>query len=262
MSMPPMGSLILPGLVSVTFRQFPVDEIVEIAARNSLHAIEWGADLHCPPGDIATARRVESLTAGAGLESCAYGSYYRAGESPAPDFAGVLETACILRAPLIRVWAGRAGSANATPDYRKNVEDDLRRISELAVSAGCRISLECHSRTLTDTSESALSLLRNIPSLFLHWQPPNGIAQPQALDFLAQVGARLSNLHVFAWESVGEELIRLPLAEHANRWKTYLECASEVSGRRYALLEFVRNDSVDQLTTDARTLSTWLQALR
>lgn len=261
MSTPSLDASILPGLVSVTFRQHSPAKIIELAARNGLRAIEWGADIHCPPGEVATARNIANSMAVAGMESCSYGSYYRAGEAGEMDFQKIIETASILQAPLIRVWAGREGSKSATVAYRAKVEEDLQRVSTVAASAGCRISLECHSRTLTDSAESTLKLLHLIPSLLLHWQPPNGIAQPQALDFLARLGPRLSNLHVFAWELVAEELIRLPLAEHAARWQTYLACASQVPGKRYALLEFVRDDSVEQFAADACTLAAWLKPL-
>ena len=67
------------GLVSVSFRSLPPEEIVRLAAGCGLGAIEWGGDVHVPPGDIANAARVGEMTRAAGLAVSSYGSYYRLG---------------------------------------------------------------------------------------------------------------------------------------------------------------------------------------
>jgi len=47
--------MLIPGLVSVTFRQLTVPEIGELATECGLQAVEWGGDVHVPPGDFAAA---------------------------------------------------------------------------------------------------------------------------------------------------------------------------------------------------------------
>ncbi len=42
------------GLVSVTFRQLSPEEIVRVAREAGLTVIEWGGDVHVPPGDSTT----------------------------------------------------------------------------------------------------------------------------------------------------------------------------------------------------------------
>lgn len=49
----------LIGLCSVTFRDKSIDEIVEIAIENGLNFIEWGADIHLPPGDFEKAKELK-----------------------------------------------------------------------------------------------------------------------------------------------------------------------------------------------------------
>ena len=39
-----------PGLVSVTFRALPADEVLRLMLRSGLGCIEWGGDVHVPPG--------------------------------------------------------------------------------------------------------------------------------------------------------------------------------------------------------------------
>src|SRR6185312_7605034 len=105
--------MISPGLVSITFRALTPAEVIALVRQAGLRGIEWGGDIHVPHGDAGRAREVRGLTQGAGLQVAAYGSYYKAGvsEDAGLAFGRVLETAVTLGAPVIRVWAGGAGSA-------------------------------------------------------------------------------------------------------------------------------------------------------
>src|SRR5215207_8574190 len=105
----------IPGLVSVTFRNLEPDRVVEVMRRAGLVTVEWGGDVHVPPGDLENARRVGKLTSNADLSVTAYGSYFRVGDDDRARFGEVLETALELGAPAIRIWAGRRGSAGADP---------------------------------------------------------------------------------------------------------------------------------------------------
>jgi hypothetical protein len=58
---------LIPGLVSITFRALPPADIIRLTAECGLQAIEWGADVHVPPGDLAGARRVGAETPGGRL---------------------------------------------------------------------------------------------------------------------------------------------------------------------------------------------------
>jgi hypothetical protein len=60
---------------------------------------------------------------------------------------------------------------------------------------------------------------------------------------------------VFHWTQCGDRQIRHPLEEGGEEWADYL-CAA--SGDRYALLEFVKGDSLDALRADSNSLRRWL----
>jgi len=255
--------MIAPGLVSVTFRSLSPREIVALAAEASIVGIEWGGDVHVPPGNVRLAREVAAMTAEAGREVSAYGSYYRAGASNARGaFDAVLETAVALAAPTIRVWAGARGSSQVAPREREGVVSDLRRVSDLAAAAGVSVSTEYHADTLTDTASSAVRLFDEVnnPNLFSFWQPPNGALMDDCLSGLRFVLPHLSNVHVFHWWPRPEN--RRPLSEGSSRWLPYLRAVSALAGRRFASLEFVENDSVACFSRDARTLLGWLDELR
>ena len=56
------------GLVSVSFRNLTADAIIDLAAGCGLQCIEWGGDVHVPPGNISLAQAVGDATRAKGLE--------------------------------------------------------------------------------------------------------------------------------------------------------------------------------------------------
>lgn len=241
---------VVPGLVSVTFRALSAAAVVELAAAHGMRAIEWGGDVHVPVGSGGVAREIAARCADAGIAVAAYGSYYRAGVTY--SFEPVLETAVSLGAPRIRVWAGDSGSATASFDV---VAADLRRVAELAASVGVEIAVEYHANTVTDTLSSALALFAEVPELRPYWQPPIGVSSADARTAVVALLPRLVTAHVFSWSPTGE---RLPLAAGAYLWQPILATLVAEPGDRYALLEFVRDDSPAAFAEDAATLHTWL----
>lgn len=238
-----------PGLVSVTFRQLSVPEVVKVAADAGLAAIEWGGDIHVP--DVAAAVRTRELASG--LAVAAYGSYYRAGAGDPSEFASAVEVARALGAPYVRVWAGRLGSAQAPDDYRAAVVDALKA----AAGQGVTVAVEYHPNTLTDTLESALRLFDEVgPGVVPYWQPWDCHAVDTAR---AQVRALLPyglpTVHVFSWDTDGS---RLPLAAGERMWRGVLEELAAAPGTYNALLEFVVDNDPAALATDAETLHSWL----
>jgi hypothetical protein len=89
------SEMIQTGLCSVTFRRLDPAAIVALTQQAGLGAIEWGGDIHVPPGDEKMARVVGRMTLDAGLRLPSYGSYYRVGQAP-ESFADVLASAVAL----------------------------------------------------------------------------------------------------------------------------------------------------------------------
>ena len=187
------------GLVSVTFRQLPADEVVEVAAKAGLAAIEWGGDVHVPLGNLVAAQRVKALSEVHGLEIAAYGSYLRAGSVDREEMRSAVATAEALGAPRIRVWAGNVGTAEAGVGDRMAVTRGLAELADVAATAGIEVALEFHRNTLTDEVDSTITLLLDVgaPNLKTYWQPPVDLDDAQCLratrgaDAVAQHGARL-----------------------------------------------------------------------
>lgn len=250
-----------PGLVSVTFKQKPFAEVIELARMAELNVIEWHGIDHVPHGDLETARRVGQSTRAAGLEVAVYGSYYVVGESEGLGlpFTTVLDTAEALGAPMIRVWAGDRSPDKAPSITPADVADEIRRIADQAAEKQIKIVFEFHPWTLTETGESSAALMETVDhaNVGLYWQPHPNMDGRQNLDQLKRVLPWLMGLHVFHWYPTDRE--RHPLAQGEAEWLQYLAVARECRREMNAMLEFVRNDSVAQFQQDAATLHQLLQ---
>lgn len=249
------------GLCSVTFRQLTVEEIIELCKASKIEAIEWGGDVHVPPGDLKRVEEVARQTKDANLLSTSYGSYYRLGEyeKNTHAFAEILATAKSLEVRSIRVWAGKYGSEAADDAYRQGVIDETREIATLAGQQGIIINLEYHGGTLTDTKESAARLLAEIdhPHVKAYWQPAVGETVENRLATIDALKPWLSDVHVFYWDITK----RLPLAEGKDAWSVYLKQLQSASQERILYLEFVQEDKVEQFIEDARTLQEWIKEI-
>ncbi len=259
------------GLVSITLRKHTPEEIIDLVNQAGADVIEWGGDVHVPPGDTALAERVGQQTRDAGLAVSCYGSYYRlglAGFDPGngaavyPEFPAVLDAAVALGAPMIRVWAGREASGQIEASARRRAEADALAIAEQAHAQGVGITYEYHTKTLTDEIDSACRLLAatDHPAVTTLWQPPNDQPEDYILRSLESVIPRLSNVHVFHWIFPGGQRERRPLAEGEARWRSYLEKLKPHGNRDY-LIEFVHNDEPAQYLADAACLKQWLAAV-
>ncbi|AWT60616.1 MAG: 3-dehydroshikimate dehydratase [Candidatus Moanabacter tarae] len=250
--------MLLSGLLSVTFRRLHPDKIIDLVQRASLSGIEWGGDIHIPHGDLKRAQETRRRTENAGLQIFAYGSYYRsvASEEEGLSFNTILETAIALGAPIIRIWAGRRGSAEVDRKYRTLIAENIRAIGNTTQAQNIQVVLEFHSNTLTDSADSALCLIREVahPNIKLSWQPPHAESTGIRLEGLKKILPYLLNLHVFHWKSGNGKLDRRPLNEGVDDWTTYLKVVNSPFRQCAAMLEFVRGDSPDQFLQDADTL--------
>lgn len=256
--------MIRSGLVSITFRSLTAEQIITLACRAGLEGVEWGGDVHVPHGDLKRASEVGQATREAGLDVASYGSYYRAGPSAAEgmNFRSVLETAEVLGAPVVRVWAGAIGSVETDDRRRANVVADLQRITALAEGSDIEIALEHHKNTLTDTADSALELLQAVDAgnLRLYWQPQLDANMASREESLSRFLPHLSNVHVYHWSNIGEVHQRLPLADGFEEWRRYVDIIHGTGRDHYAMMEFVRDDSPEQFHADAETLKELLQS--
>lgn len=241
------------GLCSITFRDLSVEEIIDLCVKNNIEAIEWGTDVHLVPNNIDEAKRIKKLMDDNKLITSSIGSYYRVGIENDYSFESILELAKILDATNIRVWAGRLGSELADEDYVRKVIGDSKRIAELAFKDGIGVSYEYHGKTLTDTPESALSLLKavNHPNMRLYWQPAVDLSVEQRIKDINKVKDYITNVHVFSWIGIERE----PLVNQKENWINYIKEINKDGSDRYYILEFVKDDSIEQFEADVKVLN-------
>ncbi|WP_114854108.1 sugar phosphate isomerase/epimerase [Brachybacterium sp. YJGR34] len=254
--------MIHPGLCSVTFRSLDVAEVVALASQAGLERIEWGGDVHVPPGDEDAARRARELTEGAGLAVASYGSYLRftgAEEEVLDEARAVIASARALGAPRIRVWAGRTPSARAEAEDRARIAGRIHAVAELAAAAGIGLGLEWHGGTLTDEIGSTEELLRAIdhPAVTTYWQPHQDQPGAEAVEDLQHVLDAVSTVHVFSWWPGGT---RLALGERSDLWSEAFAVLAADGRDHDVLLEFVPGDDPALLAREARTLRSLLPA--
>ena len=248
--------MILSGLASVAFRHLSPLEIIDFVVQSGLSAIEWGGDIHVPHGQIETAQQIREATVNAGLKVSSYGSYYRVGASCSEEssFSSVLDTAMALNAPVIRIWAGDAGSNQLDADSRNTIITETRRIATIAKSEGMDLAYEFHSGTLIDNAESARKVMQelNCGNVYLYWQPAIGMTELQNAQELSSLLPWVKNIHVFHW---WPEYERHLLAEGRDRWESYIDILKADSRQFHALIEFVKDDEVANLFKDAEILT-------
>lgn len=253
--------MIIPGLVSATFKTESPDYVLDALQKADLHAVEWSENWHIPAGDTYLAAELRERTLAQGAEVAAYGSYYRLGEnaSPEKDFLPTLQNAASLHAPLIRIWGGGTASAELDAETRKALAAEARTVSAMAAENGIKIALEWHKNTVTDTNESARDFLDEAAAenLYCLWQPTVALNMTErcaGLDMLERRG-RLLNLHVYYWL----EGKRRPFAEGLDEWRQYLAHVDPAK-TRYGLLEFVLNNTMEQFLADAADWKALLQS--
>lgn len=254
---------VLPGLCSITLRDRPWEQVVDVASEAGLVGIEWGGDVHVPHGDVGRAEAVAARSRAAGLRCPSYGSYLRAGELHAGQTEAVLDVAEALEATNVRVWCRWLSAADASTDDRRTIASDLSEVSEAAARRGLAVSVEHHRFTLTETVASTMALLAGIgaANLFTYWQPCDHLAVPDLVAEVEVLRDALSHLHVFRWRSFED---RLPLAEGDDLWPQVLASVSAPvaaprwTAERWAFLEYVRGDDPAQVVADAAVVRSWL----
>jgi len=240
----------------VTFRGLPAARVAALAAQAGLEAIEWGGDVHVPPGDGRRAAEVARITADAGVAVCSYGSYFRG--DPGEEIGPVLDSAVALGADRVRVWAGRIGSADAGADERVRLTAALARAAAEAADRGVVLALEYHGGTLADTPEATLRLLGDVahPMLRTYWQPTVGASDDEAVAEYGRLADRVSAVHVFSWWPATE---RHPLPFRDGLWRSFAAAAAGAAEPpRDALLEFVPDDDPARLPAEAAALRCYL----
>lgn len=241
------------GFASVSFRKKTPREIVELTSKAGLDAIEWASDAHVHEGDIKLAEEVADMTRSAGLEVSSYGSYFCLGANQ--DIVPFLESAAALGTNQMRIWATREPSCYIGFKKREKLVNEAIAISKKAAEYGITLSTECHSYSLNDNPASQILLLNEVneKNFCTYWQALTEIPQEQQLHSLKAVYAtgKLTNLHVY-W--IDENHERHLIEDGREAWAERLSIFKGDDTLRYAMIEFVCDNSEENMLKDAKVL--------
>ncbi|MCQ2792135.1 MAG: sugar phosphate isomerase/epimerase [Bacilli bacterium] len=243
------------GLCSVSFRKLSVDEIIILAKKANLDAIEWGADIHCPFTNLNLCKEIGEKTRANGLLTYSYGSYFRCKD--VNEFKKISEAAKALGASVIRVWAGEKWSNEFSKEEFTNMVNVLKECAEIAKVNNQIICFEYHHHTFNDYKESSLTLIKavNKDNVKTYWQTQYWDDKSSRednhknnIESLKLLKNYIVNFHVYNWVGYLE---RYPLDLIKREMKEYLSYANINS---VAYLEFFKDDSVEQFYQDAKAL--------
>jgi len=242
------------GLCSVSFRKLTVEEIIAAVKDAGLDGIEWGGDIHVPHGDVEKAGYVAKLMEEAGLETLSYGTYYYPGDHAVEDFQGVIDCALALGTKIIRVWAGSKTLSEVTDEYRAKVVSDTKAICDMAKPYGLTVAYEYHQYTLTETLESAVKAYAEVDkeNMLMYWQPSIFCSFEDNMEALKTMMSSCCSLHMFHWD---QDYKRYALEDGAEVVKAYLDLANTNPQINGVMLEFIKDDSIEQMKADAAVLN-------
>ena len=238
------------GLVSVTFRKVEAEEVVRLAKQAGLGLIEWGSDVHAPETDLQRVEYIRRITEESKLSVSSYGTYYKLGKGQ--DFKAYLYAAEILKAPIMRIWAGEKGSSVVTEKERADMVAEAKNICRMAAQKGIRVDFEYHPNTLTDNKESAALLMQEIQerNCGLYWQPDFKKTLEENLAAIRMVAPFIDIVHVFFWD---QDARRRHLAEGQTIWKKFMREMPKARNIAF-LLEFLPQDNGVYLPYEAGAL--------
>ena len=237
------------GLCSISFRKHSPEEILTAMRASGLAHVEWGSDVHAPYREAAALEALAALTAHYGITTSSYGTYFRLGETPLEELSCYISAARRLGTDHLRLWCGTKSGVDMDTAERAALLDECLRATELAERSGVTLSMECHKGTLTEHPEDALGLMEAVgsPRFRMYWQPFQWQSEEEQIAYACALAPYVTHLHVFHWRGTG----RYPLGDAVPAWRAYL---GAVGGERTLLLEFMPDDAIATLPTEAEAL--------
>ena len=237
------------GLASVSFRQHSPKEILEAVKAAGLSCVEWGSDVHAPCRDIERLYAIAELQKEYGIQCSSYGTYFRLGQTPLDELEDYIAAAKILGTDVLRLWCGTKSGEKYSNSEKQALVDQCKYAAQMAEKEGVTLCMECHKSTYTQHVSDALALIGEINSQHfkMYWQPFQWQSEEENLKYAEAIALYVHHIHVFQWK----EKERFSLRDGIEEWRRYL---SKFATPRTLLLEFMPNDTVEELAGEADAL--------
>lgn len=247
------------GIASVSYRNSSSQDIIVAAQNSGLQGIEWSADAHAPHGEIRTAEALMIATLRAGLTITSYASFFRIGDSDNKSFAAVLESARVLNAPIVRVWAStQAGDSLSEDTLIKTQMANAKILADMAGHCGVTLSLEAHEHSQINTYTSLATLVNavNHPFFQVCWSPLPKMSSEEQLEGLKLLAPQINLIHVRNWTSTYD---RKSLSTNKETWTAIINILKAkdqtTASDHWTLLEYLENEDIQTLKKEATLLS-------
>ncbi len=239
------------GMTSLTFRNEEIQTVFEYARRANIEGIEWGVcDKHIRYGDVERLSLVKELSKENSIEIFSLGSY--CDMTDFEDCEKTLETAHMLNAPIIRLWAGKKGNRECDKEYYSRIVENSKKMAVKAEKLAISLCFEYHHNTLTDDADAAIRLIKGINryNVGLYWQPQwrlsyeeNAAAVKKVIPYVTK------NIHLNNYSAENGYGL---LCDIEKQLRGYF---AEIKHSDFNfLIEFVKDASVDSLISDAQTI--------
>lgn len=246
------NGVFIPGMTSVTFRKKSINEIVDICKLAKLECLEWGGDVHIPPGS-AVAAEARKICMDEGIRIFSYGSYFSltGTDDYIGDFRKIADTCGDLGAKVVRIWATRGWRRDASQAEYDSFIEKMKTVSDIAAEYQLTVCFEHHQKTFCDCCCNAQNVLADIsrPNIKTYWQPICDCFEDNLRSARALKDKTVC-LHVYNWK--GSE--RYLLSEGEKQWKEYLSVFKSEEKEIPCLLEFAKDDCETCFLADADCL--------
>lgn len=207
--------------------EWELDQVIESAARNRYHGIEWRIDCgnrHGLEVTASAAQRAEARRriAAAGLETaCVSTSLHCSQPEFLSDAPERIRLAADLGSPGLRVFCGgQVGAGKTTADLVAQAGANLARLAPVAAAAGVGLWLETHDTCCTARDTVAAVRLAGHPAVGVNWDILHPIRRGEALVTTLELLkglVRHTHWHDSAWDGDQLSIVRfgqgnLPLA--------------------------------------------------
>ncbi len=222
------------GLASVTFRQKSPEEIVEIAKKNGVEYIEWGADVHVKSLDDAL--KVKALCDNGGITCCSYGSYYRVGCGDKNAWEDICKIAAALGCRSVRIWLGTKNSEDTAEEQYRAMLLELEDMCRVAQGYGLLVCPECHDNTFNNNTDAFLRLKNELKAdNFKTYFQSRYFRMDYDSDRIERTFEHIENVHVSYRDQRREQRFK---KKNRSYLKTLLEKLREKNFENIVMVEF------------------------
>lgn len=244
------------GLVSSSFSTFSPQDVLKFAANTGFEGIEWAAEAHLQPGDKAAAQSLMMETLMARLSIVSYAALYRVspGKETGLGFQSLLDTASILQAPILRIFAGHVPYDREQDEARNRLLEELKRLGDLAAQRGITLCLSFGKGTALEEYKAARRLLGELGHAFVRiaWEPLPGARPEESSATIEEFAASTALVIARQTDTHGRGS---PLSAEGELWTRRVEAfrsgETEPKMSRFILLGRVGEGDEERLRSDA-----------